>query len=206
MNTIRYVVALTSLLLFAACARAADNPLIGKWLAKDPSGSGESIIFTFTASHLQMAGEEALPYRIEQAGDNFALYIDGPRPSPASTVTILSDDTISLAFPGNPTITMTKVAEQPATSTAAPPAAIAKTLADEFTTALLPHGVATKFEPIGQSLEQLLTSGWKMVQISAAQGGFSIWLTNGSTNTLCILVPKLFDEAGGALSDCRRLN
>ena len=70
----------------------------------------------------------------------------------------------------------------------------------------LPNGVPTKFEPLNRSLEQLLSAGWQMVQISAAQGGFSVWLRDGKVNALCIVVPKLYDESGGAVSDCRRLN
>jgi len=77
---------------------------------------------------------------------------------------------------------------------------------DEITAALVPYGVSTRFEPLNQSLEHLLSAGWKLDQAAGAAGGFTLLLTNGSSHALCILVPKNLGQADTALSDCRRLN
>src|SRR3546814_4998015 len=61
---------------------------------------------------------------------------------------------------------------------------------DELTAALVPHGVATRYEPLNESLEALLSAGWKLDQAAGASGAFTLLLTRGSSHALCILVPR----------------
>ena len=71
---------------------------------------------------------------------------------------------------------------------------------------MVPHGVATRYEPLKQSLEALLSDGWSLDQAAGASGVFTLLLTKGRTNALCVLVPQDLGKADTALSDCRRLN
>ncbi len=206
--------ALFSLVFTATLVLAQDNPLIGRWEARDPQNSGETVTFTFTPTHVEIAGDEPVPYRAERKGDTLILIIQGEERAPPGVVTFVSENEIRMKFPGAPEIAMTRLAAVDTGQQATAPTAGALTgesestgtLMEELTAAFLPYGVPTTFEPMGQSLEHLLGDGWKIEQVSSGQGGFTIWIAKGGANALCIVVPKPFGEAGSALSDCRRLN
>jgi hypothetical protein len=193
-------------------AGAQDNRLVGTWTAQDPeTGQQEQLIIT--GETLQFgAGEPQIPYSVEGSGDSVALYIGGPG-SPPANFTFLDANTAELEVPdsGGAVIALTRT--QPATATEVTPAAGAassagegESLMDEITAALVPYGVSTRFEPMKQSLEDLLAAGWKLDQAAGASGGFTLLLTRGASNALCILVPKNLGQADTALSDCRQLN
>ena len=145
------------------------------------------------------------------------------RDTPVGTFTFsFSDaDNATLEIPGGPTIPLSRVAAAPAappadtTAGAAPPAAGPSegedegggtSLADEMARMAAPFGVATRYEPLNASLESLLAAGWTLTQAAGAAGGFTLLLTNGDSNALCVLVPEQLGLASTALSDCRRLN
>jgi hypothetical protein len=193
-------------------AGAQDNRLVGTWTAQDPE-TGQQEQLVITGETLQFgAGEPQIPYSVEGSGDSVALYIGGPGSPPANFV-FLDDNTAELEVPdsGGAVIALTRT--QPATATEVTPAAGAastagegESLMDELTAALVPYGVSTRFEPMKQSLEDLLAAGWKLDQAAGASGGFTLLLTRGASNALCILVPKNLGQADTALSDCRQLN
>src|SRR3546814_9968942 len=77
---------------------------------------------------------------------------------------------------------------------------------DELTAALVPHGVATRYEPLNESLEALLSAGWKLDQAAGASGAFTLLLTRGSSHALCILVPKRSEEHTSELQSLMRIS
>jgi hypothetical protein len=198
---------------WSAAAGAQENSLlVGVWAGEDPD-SGEQGQITFTANTLQFGeGEPEIPYTAEGSGGTYLIYI-GPPGNPPATFTFRDADHASLAVPGGPTIPLARVAVSAEAAAVGAPggqeghgAGEGATLMDELTAALVPHGVDTRFEPMKQSLETLLSAGWKLDQAAGASGGFTLLLTKGSSNALCILVPKDFGQADTALSDCRLLN
>jgi len=205
------------LVAWSDAAGAEDNPLVGTWIATDPaSGQQEQIVIT--PETLQFgAGEPEVPYVAERSGDGFALFVGGPD-NPA-TFTPLGPNEAELAIPGGPALALVRAPEPAGTTTAAgqeghgaqPPAedsgsAGEATIADELARMAAPFGVATRYEPLNQSLEALLSAGWKLDQAAGAAGGFTLLLTNGTSNALCVLIPQQLGQAKTALSDCRRLN
>ena len=207
----------------AAGAQGAGGPerLVGTWTAQDPA-TGQQEQLVITGETLQFgAGEPEIPYTAEGSGDRVAVYLGGPGGQPA-TFTFLDDNTAELEVPGGggEVIALTRAAPAAATGTAevAPAAGTpgsgqeghgsseGQSMIDELTAALVPYGVSTRFEPMKQSLEDLLAAGWKLDQAAGASGGFTLLLTRGSSNALCILVPKNLSQADTALSDCRQLN
>lgn len=211
MHVLARCVAGLLLLLGTTVSLAGENALIGRWEARDPEGSGETMTFTFSATHIDMSGERPVPYRAEREGNTVTLFVEGQAAAPPGVVTFVTENEIRMQFPGGPVIPMTRIIS---TDTAAHAAAGVSTdaaskpgsLMDEITAAMLPNGVPTKFEPLGMSLDKLLDNGWKLQQVSVGQGGFTVWLNNGGANALCMVVVRPFDEEGSALSDCRRLN
>ncbi len=204
---------------WSAAAGAQENSLlVGVWAGEDP-GSGERGEITFTAHTLQFGdGEPEIPYTAEGSGGTYLIYI-GPPGNPPATFTFRDADHASLAIPGGPTLPLARVATSAAATAATGGqaggqagsqeghgASEGPSLMDELTAALVPHGVDTRFEPMKQSLESLLSAGWKLDQAAGASGGFTLLLTKGSSNALCILVPKDLGQADTALSDCRLLN
>jgi hypothetical protein len=193
-------------------AAAQENPLVGSWTVVDPA-SGQQDTLIIMPEALQFGADEPpLPYTFERSGNVVEVFIGDPN-SPPATFTLHDESHAELSIPGGPTIPLTRVAAAPAEQPAEEPTAQAAagtdapaTLLDEITAALLPYGVPTRYEPLSQSLEQLLSQGWELHQASGAQGGFTILLTNGSAHALCLLVPKNLGESDIALSDCRRLN
>jgi hypothetical protein len=200
-------------------AGAQDSRLVGTWNAQDPeTGQQEQLIIT--GETLQFgAGEPEIPYSTEGSGDNVAIYLGGPGNPPAN-FTFLDDNTAELEVPGSggQVIALTRAAAAGSQAAEVAPAdgpgsspdgeggTEDATLMDELTAALVPYGVSTRFEPMKQSLEDLLSAGWKLDQAAGASGGFTLLLTKGSSNALCILVPKNLGQADTALSDCRQLN
>ena len=206
----------------AAGAQGAADParLVGTWTAEDPAtGQQEQLIIT--GETLQFGPDEPqIPYTAEGSGDSLALYLGGPGNPPVG-FTFLDANTAELEVPGSggQVIALTRAAPAGAQTGEVTPAAgdVASpdgedggedgaTLMDELTAALVPYGVSTRFEPMKQSLEDLLSAGWKLDQAAGASGGFTLLLTRGSSNALCILVPKNLGQADTALSDCRQLN
>jgi hypothetical protein len=201
-------VAVTGFLSLAPPVQAQENPLLGTWHATDPdSGQQESLVIT--AETLQFGdGEPQIPYSAEGSGDVVSLHIGGGDTPPA-VFTFTGENSAQLTIPGGPTIALTRVAAAPATAGAeAPPDAgpAPASLVDEIAAMMAPHGVQTRFEPLNQSLENLLSAGWNLDQAAGVQGGFTLLLTNGGAHALCILVPQDLGQASTALSDCRRLN
>jgi hypothetical protein len=211
------VLALCLVVAWSGAAGAQGNPLVGTWTASDP-GSGQQEQLVITEETLQFgAGEPQIPYTAEASGDGYALFIGGPE-NPA-TFTLLGPDAAELAIPDGPTIALTRAAAgnaevAPAAGLAAAGSADGQegqgatggSLIDELMAAAVPYGVATRYEPLNESLETLLSAGWKIEQAGGASGAFTLLLTNGGSNALCILVPKDLGQADTALSDCRRLN
>ncbi|MGF1630120.1 MAG: hypothetical protein ACFCUT_11675 [Kiloniellaceae bacterium] len=207
------LIIVTAFCLFAwsEAAEAAENSLlVGTWTAEDPD-SGEQEQLIITPETLQFGVDEPqIPYTAQGSGGFYEIFIGGPGNLPAR-FTFRDADTAELAVPGGPTIALTRAA---AAAEVAPAAADdgsgggsgGGSLLDEMTAALLPHGVTTRFEPLDQSLEDLLSAGWKLDQAGGASGGFTLLLSNGATRALCVLVPKDLGQADTALSDCRRLN
>jgi hypothetical protein len=202
----------------AASAQGAGGSarLVGTWIAQDPAtGQQEQLIITDET--LQFGPDEPqIPYAAEGSGDSVALYIGGPG-NPPTSFTFLDANTAELEVPdsGGQVIALTRASPAPAQAAAGDVAspdgegdgeAGGATLMDELTAALVPYGVSTRFEPMKQSLETLLSAGWKLDQAAGASGGFTLLLTKGSSNALCILVPKNLGQADTALSDCRQLN
>jgi hypothetical protein len=216
------VLALCLVVAWSGAAGAQGNPMVGTWTASDP-GSGQQEQLVITEETLQFgAGEPQIPYTAEASGDGYALFIGGPD-NPA-TFTLLGPDTAELAIPEGPTIALTRAAAgsaEVAPAAGAPDAGLGDagsadgqegqgatggSLIDELMAAAVPYGVATRYEPLNESLETLLSAGWKIEQAGGASGAFTLLLTNGGSNALCILVPKDLGQADTALSDCRRLN
>ena len=204
--------ALCLVVAWSGAAGAQGNPLVGTWTASDP-GSGQQEQLVITEETLQFgAGEPQIPYTAEASGDSYALFIGGPE-NPA-TFTLIGPDAAELALPDGPAIALTRAAA--GSAEVAPAAGLGEgqdgqgatggSLIDELMAAAVPYGVATRYEPLNESLETLLSAGWKIEQAGGASGGFTLLLTNGGSNALCILVPKDLGQADTALSDCRRLN
>jgi hypothetical protein len=195
-----------------ALAQTGDARLVGTWTAQDPAtGQQEQLIIT--GETLQFGPDEPqIPYTTEGSGESVALYIGGPG-NPPTSFTFLDDNTAELEVPGSggQVIALTRATSAPAQAAAGDVASPdgegdGATLMDELTAALVPYGVSTRFEPMKTSLEDLLSAGWKLDQAAGASGGFTLLLTKGSSNALCILVPKNLGQADTALSDCRQLN
>ncbi|MEQ8354244.1 MAG: hypothetical protein RH942_01795 [Kiloniellaceae bacterium] len=198
-------------------ATAQQEPLHGTWSAVDPAtGQREQLIVT--AEHLQFGPDEPpLPYTSTRNGDLFTLNI-GDGGMPPLLINLLGGDKAVMTLPGTPPIELIRVAAAPAApaeqSTAAQgdPAEANQaqsgqvSMMDEITAAMVPFGVSTRFEPLKQSLEDLLSAGWKLDQAGGAGGGFTLLLSNGDTRALCMLIPKNLGQSDTALSDCRRLN
>ena len=203
----------TTFCLFAwsEAAGAAENSLlVGTWTAEDPaSGLQDQLIIT--PNTLQFGADEPqIPYTAQGSGGLYEIFI-GPPGNPPARFTFRDADKAELEVPGGPTIALTRAvaAAEVAPATGAGQeghGAPAVSMLDELTAALMPHGVTTRFEPLGQSLEDLLSAGWKLDQAGGASGGFTLLLSNGATRALCMLVPKDLGQADTALSDCRRLN
>jgi len=201
-------------------AGAQDNRLVGTWTAQDPE-TGQQDQLVITGETLQFgAGEPEIPYTAETSGNSVAVYLGGPG-SPPANFTFLDDNTAELEVPGTggQVIALTRAAPaggnqaaevapaaRPGSSPDGEGGGEGVSLMDEVTAAMLPYGVSTRFEPMKQSLEDLLSAGWKLDQAAGASGGFTLLLTRGSSNALCILVPKNLGQADTALSDCRQLN
>jgi hypothetical protein len=199
-----------------ALAQAGSERLVGTWTAQDPE-TGQQEQLVITGETLQFgAGEPQIPYSVEGSGDSIALYIGGPG-SPPANFTFLDANSAELEVPGSggAVIALTRaIPASPAATAEVAPASgqeghgntEGQTMMDELTAALVPYGVSTRFEPMKQSLEDLLAAGWKLDQAAGASGGFTLLLTRGASNALCILVPKNLGQADTALSDCRQLN
>jgi hypothetical protein len=200
-------------------AAQQEDLLVGTWAAQDPA-TGQQDQLVITATTLQFgAGEPEIPYTTEGSGGTWLIYIGGPG-NPPATFSFSDADNATLAIPGGPTIPVTRVAAAPAAAPAetaagaAPPAPGpgegesdgGMSIADEMARMAAPFGVATRYEPLNASLESLLAAGWKLNQAAGAAGGFTLLLTNGASNALCVLVPEQLGQAATALSDCRRLN
>lgn len=206
------VAALIGLLGWIGTAGAQENPLVGTWKAVDPStGNEEQLIVG--ADHLQFGPDEpSVPYSFEQSGDVVTVHIKGG--APPLTFKMTGADKAELTPPGGPTIPLTRVAAAPSAAPAeqqsAPGqtagASIAGNMMDEIAKTILPHGVPTRFEPLNQSLEQLLSGGWKLDQASGGQGAFTLLLSKGPSNALCIVAAQTMGDNKTALCDCRRLN
>ena len=77
---------------------------------------------------------------------------------------------------------------------------------DAVTDALLPHGVETPYEPLEKSLDDMLEEGWQLDQASGTHNNFTMLLSNGGRQALCVMVPRNLGQADTALVDCRQLN
>lgn len=216
-----------------AAAQTADGltDLVGTWTVTDPA-TGQQDQLIITPDSLQFgAGEPPVPYTAERSGDSFALFVGGPD-NPA-TLRLLGRDRAELTVPGGvaplalarvPDPTDEAGAQAGAEQAGAEQAGTGQggagqeglspqepgvgdgSLIDELTRAAVPYGVTTRYEPLNESLEALLAAGWKLDQAAGASGAFTLLLTNGASNVLCILVPQNLGQAATALSDCRRLN
>jgi hypothetical protein len=80
------------------------------------------------------------------------------------------------------------------------------TAVDEVTEALLPFGELTPYEPLEESLDDLLAEGWQLDQATGDLQGFTLLISNGASRALCLLVPRDLGQDDEALVDCRRLN
>ncbi len=204
--------ALALLLLGTSSGRAQENPLIGTWESRDPS-STQVLSMTFTETQLSIEGEgPPVGYQWQGDGNVYSVQVDDPN-APPVTFTVIDPNTLELRFPDSPPLTLTRVGTAPdsaatAKSAEQPPADAGMPAAGDMSIAsmLLPHGVDTRYEPAGASLEQMLNDGWEPQQSSGVQGGMTMLLRDGSQYVFCILVPKDFGESPTALSDCRKLN
>lgn len=80
------------------------------------------------------------------------------------------------------------------------------TAIDEVNEALLPFGELTPYEPLRESLDDLLAEGWQLDQATGDLEGFTLLISNGASRALCLLVPRDLGQDDEALVDCRRLN
>lgn len=198
------------LLLAAGGSRAQENLLIGTWESRDPA-SPQVLSMTFTETHLSIEGEgPPVTYQWRADGNVYSVQVDDPN-APPVTFTVIDPDTLELRFPDAPPLTLTRVGAAPDSTTAQsaqpqPDSGIPAMGGETIASMLLPHGVDTRYEPAGASLEQMLNDGWELQQASGAQGGMTMLLRDGSQYVFCILVPKDFGESATALSDCRKLN
>lgn len=206
------LVAFALLLLGTSAGSAQENPLIGTWESRDPA-STQVLSMTFTETQLSIEGEgPPVGYQWQADGNVYFVQVDDPN-APPVTFTVIDPNTLELRFPDSPPLTLTRVGTAPdsaatAKSTEQPPADAGMPAAGDMSIAsmLLPHGVDTRYEPAGASLEQMLNDGWEPQQSSGVQGGMTMLLRDGSQYVFCILVPKDFGESPTALSDCRKLN
>lgn len=191
---------------------AGASPLVGTWTAEEPAtGQQEQLIIT--PDTLQFGADEPqIPYTTQGSGGFYEIFIGGPG-NPPARFTFRDADNADLAIPGGPTIALVRAAEAPAATAAGTPPSTGEgtgesiaSVMDELTAALVPYGVSTRFEPLNQSLEQLLADGWQLDQAAGASGAYTLLLRNGKSHALCMLVPKNLGQADTALSDCRRLN
>jgi len=192
------------------------SPLVGTWTAQDP-GSGQQDQLIITPTTLQFGADEPqIPYTAQGSGGFYEIFIGGPG-NPPARFTFRDADNADLAIPGGPTIALVRAPVAPAATAAGTPPNAGESAAegsgesiasvmDELTAALVPYGVATRFEPLNRSLETLLADGWQLDQAAGASGAFTLLLRNGKSHALCMLVPKNLGQADTALSDCRRLN
>ena len=190
-------------------AWAQEDSIVGTWSATDP-GTGRAEQLVITPTHVQFGPDQPLlPYEASQTGKLFIIKV-GDAGIPPLRINLLDGEQAMLTVPGSEPIAMTRVAaaapavpqaEQTAAVAAAPQSAV-----DEMLTAFVPFGVQTRFEPLNQSLEQLLSDGWSLDQAGGAGGGFTLLLSKGNTRALCMLIPQSLGQATTALSDCRRLN
>lgn len=192
----------------ASVATAQDSLLIGTWEGEDPSTGEKGQIF-ITSQTLQFGPDEPkIPYTAQGSGGVYEIFIGGVG-NPPARFTFRDADNATLAIPGGPTIPLSRVAaiaEATPGGQADSGAAESRDLLDEIAAVMVPYGVATRYEPLNQSLETLLSDGWKLDQAAGASGAFTLLLTKGSSNALCVLVPQDLGQADTALSDCRRLN
>lgn len=188
-------------------AGAQEATIVGTWAATDPA-TGREEQLVITAEHLQFSPDQPpLPYQASQTGNVFILKV-GDDNIPPLRINLLNDEEATLTLPGSEPIALTRVAgpAAPETAEAAPAPAPAQNAMDEALTAFVPFGVKTRFEPMNQSLEQLLADGWNLDQAGGANGGFTLLISRGDTRALCMLIPHSLGQAATALSDCRRLN
>jgi hypothetical protein len=195
------------LLVGLASASAQEASIVGTWAATDPA-TGREEQLVITAQHLQFSPDQPpLPYEVSQTGNVFILKVGGDE-IPPLRINLLNDEEATLTLPGSETIALTRVAAPaaPDSAAAATTPAPPQNALDEALTAFVPFGVKTRFEPLNQSLEQLLADGWSLDQAGGASGGFTLLMSKGDTRALCMLIPHSLGQAATALSDCRRLN
>lgn len=194
-------------LLAGQAAAAQEQSIVGTWAATDPeTGRQEQLVIT--DGHLQFDPDQPpVPYSSTQSGNLFILEV-GNGQMPPLRMTLNGDETATLTLPGSAPITLTRVATAPQATPEAPQAGAAPpaNAFDETLSAFVPFGVTTRFEPLNQSLEQLLGDGWRLDQATGAGGSFTLLISKGDMQALCVLVPHSMGQAPTALSDCRRLN
>jgi hypothetical protein len=197
----------------ASVAMAQESLLVGTWEGANPK-TGEKGQIIITSQTLQFGADEPkIPYTARGSGGVYEIFIGGIGNPPAK-FTFRDADNATLAVPGGPAIPITRVtaaveATPPATTSsgkADQDMAEGHGLLDEIAAMMAPYGVATRYEPLNQSLETLLSDGWKLDQAAGASGAFTLLLTKGNSNALCVLVPQELGQANTALSDCRQLN
>jgi hypothetical protein len=207
------LLAFVLLLLGITASHAQENPLLGTWESRDPA-STQVLSMTITDTQIAIEGEgPPVGYQWQADGNMYYVQVEDPN-APPVTFTVIDANTLELRFPDAPPLTLTRVGDAPpstgtAKSTTPQDADTGMPAAGDESIAslLMPHGVDTRFEPAGASLEQMLNDGWEVQQASGAQGGMTLLLRDGSQYVFCMLVPKDLGGTGSvALSDCRKLN
>jgi len=204
-----------AIMVAAFSAFGADpNALVGEW--KDATRTGKRAVnLTIAPSHIAPGGETPIPYTFTQAGNVYTVQLGVPQ-APPMTFTLQDPRTLLMQMEGEQAITLTRVGAPPAATMAEAPAPAAPAAAPQaglmgagdgsFAKMILPQGVATRFAPTQETLEQLLNGGWKLTQASGTQGGLMFLLEKSGRNVACLVVPEVLMEGDTALSDCRSLN
>jgi hypothetical protein len=205
----RVLTAMVFTVLLAAGWRATEatetNPLVGSWAVKDEVSGVDTTFWFMEDSVIKGPGQAPLPYWYERDGESLVLTI-GREDEPPATLTFSGSDSAELQLADGVVIHLTRLEEPgvPGVAPAHPPAE--QSVSSQGPLDAVPLGVPTLYEPLEQSLESLLTMGWRLEQVSGTQNGFTILIRNGERNALCVLVPPAPATGAMALSDCRRLN
>jgi hypothetical protein len=202
MKNLFAVLVFISFLFSISMAQAIDkNSILGTWKSIDATtGKVETVIFDGT--RFSDGKKVNIPYFVKENGDILEIYL-GKRSGPPASFKLKGASAGEVRLPNGRVMAMERISNE--TNVAVAETQTPKVGKNPLS-GVFPNGVATKFEPLGQSMEMLLSSGWELEQISGAQNGMTALLKNGNSNAVCILIPMSMAKGSTAISDCRQLN
>lgn len=192
-------------LFFAVNAGAIDkSDILGTWKSTDTqTGKIETIIFGET--HFGDGKKMKLPYLSKSKGDLLEIYI-GNGNNPPATLKLTDENNGEVQLPNGRKMSLQRISNDTGSLTTNAVEKPGKVTATNPLAGMYPNGVPTPFEPMKQSMEMLLSSGWELRQVSGAQNSMTALLVKGGSNALCILIPLSMSKGSTAISDCRKLN